>query len=113
MIHAVSLGGVVEGLEVADLVPGERPMVRADFRGDTLALLAVRQGAQRNVYVLLVFGLPAAIDALAGADVGVVGLDQIGLDSDHLALAQLLQRSAVTRLPLMPRGQVGIALKVD
>jgi hypothetical protein len=113
VIHTVSLGGSVEDLEVADFVPRERAIVRADFRGNTLAFPGVRQSAQRNVDVILVLGLSVAIDALASADIGMVSLDQIRLDSDHLPFPEVAQHSAIARFPLMPKGQVGIALKVD
>src|SRR6266851_7993274 len=112
-IHAVSLVGSVEDLEVPDLVPGERAIVRADFRGNTVAFLGMRKSTQRHVDVILVLGLSVAIHALAGADIGVVGLDQVRLDSDHLALAEISQHFAVVGFPLVPKGQVSIVLKVD
>src|SRR5215470_9812962 len=92
VIHDVSLGGGVEALEVADLIPGGGAMVRADLGGDALAYPRVRVRSQGDVHVVLVLALPVAVHRLPAADIRVVRLEQESLEANELALSQGLQR---------------------
>jgi hypothetical protein len=65
-IGIVLLGRGVPLLEVTDLVPTSRAIMRADFRGDAVTFLGRWLSAERNVNIIVFFLGSVAVDTLSG-----------------------------------------------
>src|SRR6266851_567186 len=112
-VNCVFLRARVEGFKMTDLIPGCRPVMRAYLACDARTFTRGRCFAKRNVDVIIFFRTPIAVDALAVAEIRMVRFDQIRLNSDNLALAEIRKCVPVGRLLPEPGGYVVVGLEVD
>ena len=101
----------IESLEGSDLVPRGRAAVGADFCSDAVALWRRGRRSEGDVDVVAFLVAEAAVDAFAGADVGVVRFDDEGLEHHDFAFAKAGQWSSVDRFHALSGGDVGVGLE--